>query len=201
LTHNYYFARAICIIIVGQLFDLFDGRMALKHGGTKYGPYFDDIADFVSFGLAPAYMIVQVGGSFAWFVSGAYVIGVAFRLVRFVTVDKNRTDLPDGIFNGLPSPAGALIVLGASLIATPGILWGLTIVSIGLMVSHIQCAHFGRVILKQIPKPLFFVISASIIIMLAYIFKTKNVEIFGYMILSSVLIYMVVGKQFFINKM
>ncbi|MCK5664392.1 MAG: CDP-alcohol phosphatidyltransferase family protein, partial [Thiotrichaceae bacterium] len=201
LTHNYYFARAICIIIVGQLFDLFDGRMALKHGGTKYGPYLDDIADFVSFGLAPAYMIVQVGGSFAWFVSGAYVIGVAFRLVRFVTVDKNRTDLPDGVFNGLPSPAGALIVLGASLIATPGILWGLTSVSIGLMVSHIQCAHFGRIILKQIPKPLFFVISASIIITLAYIFKTKNVEVFGYMILSSVLIYMVVGKQFFLNKM
>jgi len=201
LTHNYYFARAICIIIVGQLFDLFDGRMALKHGGTKYGPYFDDIADFVSFGLAPAYMIVQAGGSIAWFISGAYVTGVAFRLVRFVTVDKNRTDLPDGIFNGLPSPAGALIVLGAALIATPGILWGFTGLSIGLMVSHIQFAHFGRVILKQIPKPLFFVISASIIITLAYIFKTKNVEIFGYMILSSVLIYMVVGRKFFPNKL
>ena len=35
-------------------------------------------------------------------------------------VDKKRTDLPDGVFNGLPSPAGALVVLGASLVVPPG---------------------------------------------------------------------------------
>ncbi|MCP4673654.1 MAG: phosphatidylserine synthase [Desulfobacula sp.] len=195
LTHNHYFTWAICIIIIGQLFDLFDGRMALKHGGTKYGPYLDDIADFVSFGLAPAYVIVQIGGSLAWFVSGFFIIGVAFRLIRFILVDKKRSDLPEGIFNGLPSPAGALIVLGASLIATPGILWGMTCVAIVLMVSHIRFAHFGRVILKHIPKPLFFMISASIIIILSFIFKTKNVEMFGYLILSSILLYMLAGRK------
>ena len=195
LTHNHFFAKAICIIIVGQLFDLFDGRMALKHGGTKYGPYLDDIADFVSFGLAPAYVIVQIGGSLAWFVGGIFIIGVAFRLIRFIAVDKTRTNLPEGIFNGLPSPAGALIVLGASLIATPGILWGLTSVSVGLMVSHIRFVHFGRVILKKIPKPIFFLISASVIIALAFIFKTKNVQMFGYLILGSVITYMIAGRK------
>ncbi|OQY51131.1 MAG: phosphatidylserine synthase [Desulfobacteraceae bacterium 4572_89] len=195
LTHNLFFARAICIIIIGQLFDLFDGRMALKHGGTKYGPYMDDIADFVSFGLAPAYVIVKTGGSMAWFVGSIFIMGVAFRLFRFVAKDKNRTDLPEGVFNGLPSPAGALIVLGASLIATPGILWILTSVSVGLMVSHIRFAHFGRVILKQIPKPVFFVISAAIIITLSYIFKTKDIQMFGYLMLGSVLVYMVVGRK------
>ncbi len=195
LTHQHYFARAICIIIIGQLFDLFDGRMALKHGGTKYGPYLDDIADFVSFGLAPAYVIVQISGSLAWVVGGFYIIGVAFRLIRFVAIDKKRTDLPEGIFNGLPSPAGALIVLGASLIATPEILWGLTGVSVGLMMSHIRFAHFGRVILKQIPKPIFFLISASIIITLSFIFKTKDVQMFGYLILGSISVYIIVGRK------
>jgi len=195
LTHHHYFAWAICIIIVGQLFDLFDGRMALKHGGTKYGPYLDDIADFVSFGLAPAYVIVQKDGLFAWFVGGVFIIGVAFRLIRFIAIDKNRNDLPDGIFNGLPSPAGALIVLGAALIAPPGILWMLTGVSVGLMASHIRFAHFGRVILNKIPKPFFFLISASIIIILSYIFKTKNIQMFGYLILSSVFLYMVIGRK------
>jgi len=195
LTYNRCFAWAICIIIIGQLFDLFDGRMALKHGGTKYGPYLDDIADFVSFGLAPAYVIVQKGGSLAWYVGGLFILGVAFRLVRFVSIDKKRTDLPEGIFNGLPSPAGALIVLGASLIATPGILWGMTCVSVGLMASHIRFAHFGRVILKQIPKPVFFIISASIILMLSFILKTKNVQMFGYLILGSVLVYMIAGRK------
>ncbi|MCK5836779.1 MAG: CDP-alcohol phosphatidyltransferase family protein [Desulfobacula sp.] len=195
LTFNLLFARAICIIIIGQLFDLFDGRMALKHGGTKYGPYMDDIADFVSFGLAPAYVIVQTGGSMAWFVGCVFILGVAFRLFRFVARDKKRTDLPEGIFNGLPSPAGALIVLGAALIATPGILWVLTSVSVGLMASHIRFAHFGRVILKHIPKPVFFLISAAIIVTLSYIFKTKDIHMFGYLILSSVLVYMVVGRK------
>jgi len=195
LTHHHYFAKAICIIIVGQLFDLFDGRMALKHGGTRYGPYLDDIADFVSFGLAPAYVIVQKGDSLAWFAGGIFIIGVAFRLIRFVTTDKSRTDLPGGIFNGFPSPAGALIVLGASLIATPAILWIFTFVSVGLMVSHIRFAHFGKVILKQIPKPVFFLISASIIIMLAFILKTKNVQMFGYLILGSVILYMIAGRK------
>ncbi|WP_299981202.1 CDP-alcohol phosphatidyltransferase family protein [Desulfobacula sp.] len=195
LTHHHHFAWAICIIITGQLFDLFDGRMALKHGGTKYGPYLDDIADFVSFGLAPAYVIVQIGGSLAWVVGGVFIIGVAFRLIRFIAMDKTRTDLPEGIFNGLPSPAGALIVLGASLIATPGILWGLTSVSVSLMVSHIRFVHFGRVILKQIPKPVFFLISSAIILILSFIFKTKNAEMFGYLILGSVLVYMIAGRR------
>jgi len=195
LTHHHYFAWAICIIIIGQLFDLFDGRMALKHGGTKYGPYLDDIADFVSFGLAPAYVIIQTGGSLAWFISVIFVIGVAFRLFRFIAMDKNRTDLPEGIFNGLPSPAGALIVLGASLIATPGVLWVLTTFSVFLMVSHIRFAHFGRVILKKIPKPVFFLISAAVTIALSFIFKTKNVQIFGYLILTSVFVYIVAGRK------
>ncbi len=195
LTYYHYFAWAICIIIIGQLFDLFDGRMALKHGGTKYGPYLDDIADFVSFGLAPAYVIVQIGGSLALVVGVFFIIGVAFRLIRFIVVDKKLTDQPDGIFNGLPSPAGALIVLGASLIVTPPVLWGLTCVSVGLMVSHIRFAHLGRVILNKIPKPLFFLISASIIVALSFIFKTKNIVMFGYLILGSVLIYMVAGRK------
>jgi CDP-diacylglycerol--serine O-phosphatidyltransferase len=195
LAWHHYFAWAICIIIIGQLFDLFDGRMALKHGGTRYGPYLDDIADFVSFGIAPAYIIFQKGGSPAWIIAGIYVAGVAFRLVRFVAIDKHRNDLPEGIFNGLPSPAGALIVLGASLVAPPAVLWGVTGLSVGLMVTHIRFAHFGRVIIRQIPKPVFFMISASIVMTLSFIFKTRNIQMFGYLILCAVLIYMIAGRK------
>ncbi|WP_136806930.1 CDP-alcohol phosphatidyltransferase family protein [Desulfosediminicola flagellatus] len=195
LTHELRFGYAICVIIVGQLFDLFDGRMAEKHGGTKYGPYLDDIADFVSFGLAPAYVIYQSGGTLAWLFGLIFIAAVAYRLIRFVTVDKLRTDLPDGIFNGLPSPAGALIVLGAALVMPPHFLAAVAIISSGLMISHIRFAHFGRIILKQIPRPLFFLISSTIIVALVFVLKTKNVQMFGYLILSSVIIYMVIGHK------
>jgi CDP-diacylglycerol---serine O-phosphatidyltransferase len=195
LTYNGFFARAIIIIIVGQLFDLFDGRMAEKHGGTKYGPYLDDIADFVSFGLAPAYVMVRTGGTISWLVAAVYIAGVAFRLVRFVMVDKKRTDLPDGVFNGLPSPAGALVVLGAALVAPPHILWGVACISVGLMVSKIRFAHFGRIILKKVPKPLFFMACAMIIVLISFVLKTRSVEMFGYFILASVVLYMFIGRK------
>ncbi len=195
LTYHHHVALAIFAIIVGQLFDLFDGRMAEKHGGTKYGPYLDDVADFVSFGLSPAYVIWMSGGPLAWIFSLIYFSGVAFRLIRFVVVDKKRTDLPYGIFNGLPSPAGALVVLGAALVVPANYLWMVAILSVGLMVSHVRFAHFGRVILKQIPKPLFFLASAAIILAIAFIIKTRNVQMFGFLILSAVLLYMIAGRK------
>ncbi len=194
LTYEKRFAWAILVIIIGQLFDLFDGRMAEKHGGTKYGPYLDDIADFVSFGLAPAYVIAQSGGTWRWYVGVIFLTGVAYRLIRFVAVDKKRTDLPDGVFNGLPSPAGALIVLGAALVVPPTYLWGFAFFSVTIMVSHIHFAHFGRIILKQLPRPLFFLLSATIIVIIAYLLKSKNVTMFGYLILVSVFSYMIAGR-------
>ncbi|WP_028584358.1 CDP-alcohol phosphatidyltransferase family protein [Desulfogranum mediterraneum] len=195
LTHHQHFAGAILVIIVGQLFDLFDGRMAEIHGGTKYGPYLDDIADFVSFGLAPAYVIVRSGGTMAPFFAVIFFVAVAYRLVRFVVVDKKRSDLPEGVFCGLPSPAGALLVLGASLTFDPDLIWVITSLSVGLMVSHLRFAHFGRVILKQLPKPLFFLASATLVVTIAYVLKAKNVHMFGVLILCSVILYMVAGRK------
>ncbi len=196
LTHNRHFAWAILAIIVGQLFDLFDGRMAEKHGGTKYGPYLDDIADFVSFGLSPAYVIALSAGSWiSWTFGLIYLSGVAYRLIRFVAVDKKRTDLPYGIFNGLPSPAGALVVLGAALVVPAEYLWLVALFSVAIMVSHVRFAHFGRVILKQIPRPLFFLTCATLVLVIAFIIKTKSVQMFGYLILLAVLSYMVAGRK------
>ncbi len=190
------FAMAICVIIIGQLFDLFDGRMAELHGGTKYGPYLDDIADFVSFGLAPAYMIIAKGGH--WYsiaVATVFVAAVAYRLYRFVTVDKKRDDLPEGIFNGLPSPAGALIVLGATL-AIPSFLPLIALISSLLMVSHLRFAHFGRVIVKQLPKPFFFALSAALVVVIALLLKTKSATLFGILILGFAALYVIVGRKF-----
>lgn len=197
LTYKFYFAWAICVIIMGQLFDLFDGRMADKHGGTKYGPLMDDVADFVSFGLAPAYMVLKSGGSYAWLFAVIYVAAVAYRLIRFVLVDKKRDDLPPGVFNGLPSPAGALVVLGGALVAPPTLLWVITSISAVLMASTMQFAHFGRLIVKKTPRPIFYLMCSIQVVILAFVFKTQNVELFGYIILASMLLYMVIGRRMF----
>ncbi|MDR3089220.1 MAG: CDP-alcohol phosphatidyltransferase family protein [Desulfobulbaceae bacterium] len=199
MTSQGRYASAVCLIIIGQLFDLFDGRMAEKHGGTCCGPYLDDIADFVSFGFAPAYMIILRGGALAWLFSLIFLVAVAYRLIRFVRVDKYRTDLPFGIFNGLPSPAGALLVLGCVLVS-PALLplwflWLAAAIAAFLMVSHIQFAHFGRILLKKVPRPIFFSLAAAIIVILSFIFKTKSVGMFAALILVSVSIYMIYGRK------
>ena len=195
------FASAVCLIIVGQLFDLFDGRMAEKHGGTWCGPYLDDIADFVSFGFAPAYMIILRGGLLSWLFSLLFLIAVAYRLVRFVKVDKYRSDLPCGIFNGMPSPAGALLVLGFVLISRVWLPWSLWLLWLAaacasfLMISHIRFAHFGRILLKKVPRPVFFALAAAIIVILAFIFKTKSIGMFAALILVAVSVYMIYGRK------
>jgi len=195
LTYHGFFGRAVIVIIMGQLFDLFDGRMAEKHGGTKYGPYLDDVADFVSFGIAPAYMLLKIGESFwAWVFALVYMTAVAFRLIRFLFVDKKRTDLPPGIFNGLPCPAGALLLVGAILLLPASYVWPVVLLTAGLMVGTLRFAHLGRLILKQVPKPLFYTISAAIIVIISFVLKTRNGELFGGVILGSVLIYMVIGR-------
>jgi len=181
--------------MTGQIFDLFDGRMAEKHGGTNAGPYLDDIADFVSFGICPAYIISLSDGTYALLLAYCFIIGVAYRLIRFVVIDKKRGDLPSGIFNGLPSPAGALIVLGSALFFNPLWLSLATLLSIGLMVSHVRFAHFGRMVIKKVPKPIFFMLGATMIIILVYITKTKSVILFSYFILSLVTVYMLVGRK------
>ena len=199
MAYQGHFASAVCLIIIGQLFDLFDGRMAEKHGGTWCGPYLDDIADFVSFGFAPAYMIILRGGVLSWLFSLLFLIAVAYRLVRFVTVDKYRSDLPCGVFNGLPSPAGALLALGFILISPSWLpVWLLWLAAAGsafLMVSHIQFAHFGRILLKKVPRPVFFSLASAIIVILAFIFKTKSIGMFAALILVSVTVYMIYGRK------
>jgi len=199
LAYQHRFAWATSIIIVGQLFDLFDGRMAEQHGGTKYGPYLDDIADFVSFGLAPAYIMILSGGRWSIPFALLFFCGVAFRLIRFVVVDKKRTDIPKGVFNGLPSPAGALIVLGAALIVPPDYLWFVAAISVGLMVSHVRFSHFGRVILKEVPRPIFFVASAAMIVIIALLLKTKSVQMYGGLILASVCLYLFMGRKWLLK--
>jgi CDP-diacylglycerol--serine O-phosphatidyltransferase len=200
LANSGHLVWAIIAIMTGQIFDLFDGRMAEKHGGTKVGPYLDDIADFVSFGISTANIIYLYGGKHSLIIAYYFAIGVAYRLIRFVMVDKKKKDLPHGIFNGLPSPAGALIVLGSALFFNPAWLSLATVLSIGLMVSHVRFAHFGRMVLKKVPKPIFFTLGAIMIIILVYITKTKSVTLFGYFILLSVTAYMLVGRKMALNS-
>jgi len=190
-------------ILAGQIFDLFDGRIADKHGGTKFGPWLDDIADLVSFGLCPGLLILMQGNlRFPSFILGSlYFLAVGFRLWRFLTRDKYDKTLPSGIFNGLPSPAGAMVVLGACLFwQNFWIAWIIIFIVSYLLVSHIRFVHFGRVILKQLPRSLRVIFGFMIVFIIAYLIKARNPELMGAILLIFFLIYVITGNNRFAGK-
>ena len=150
--------RAFILVFVGQFFDLFDGRLARKFGSTRYGAMFDDIADGTSFGLAIGFLIVyQLNWTpLAWAIGGLYFICVVYRLIRFL---KPTVKLPPGIFQGYPSPGGAMLA-GASVLVFgregrldfPEIAMVLVIISALLMISSIPYRHFGQRIWPSLPN-------------------------------------------------
>lgn len=202
LFQGRYVLTAIAIL-TGQIFDLFDGRIAEKHGGTKFGPWLDDIADMVSFGLCPGLLILMRGGMKvpSLFFGVLYLLAVGFRLWRFLVRDKHDRTLPAGIFNGLPSPAGAMVVLGACLFwQKVWISWIVVLIISFLLVSHIQFLHFGRVILYRISRPIKVVLGFIIVFVIAYLIKVRDPQMLGAILLLSFMIYIVIGNNRFAGK-
>src|ERR1043165_3520232 len=84
--------HALFFILLACIFDLLDGRLA-RMGGSEspFGREFDSLADVVSFGVAPAFLVhrivlkdVFVGHpEIGWFLASVYVICGALRLARF----------------------------------------------------------------------------------------------------------------------
>src|SRR6266446_5519118 len=83
---------ALGFILLACIFDLFDGRVARMGGvDSPFGREFDSLADLISFGAAPAFLVhrivllyVFVGHpQFGWFIASIYLICGAFRLARF----------------------------------------------------------------------------------------------------------------------
>lgn len=183
-------------IIIGQVLDLLDGRAALKWGSTPLGVILDDIADFVSFGLATGYLIFAQSGRNPWFilVGAAYVASVSFRLYRYTKVDSFDTTLPANTFNGLPSPAGATLVIGVSLTwqQWPAVLAG-TVISSMLMVSHVRFSHFGRGILKGKGQILLLSFGLVFIAIASQALKYQEDQLLGATLLFFLAPYLVIG--------
>lgn len=120
------FVWALAFIVLGAVFDFFDGMAARLLGvASPMGLQMDSLADDITFGLAPATMVFtfmkQLTASFYYlpfadilpYVAFFIAVFSAVRLAKF-NIDKRQTTS----FMGLPTPANALF--WASLIAGAG---------------------------------------------------------------------------------
>ena len=110
------FEFAIIAIILAAIIDGLDGRIArLIKGTSKVGKELDSLTDMISFGVAPAFIMyfwsLSALGRFGWLLCLIYVICVALRLARFNVNSNQAPSWKDNFFEGVPSPAGAILVL------------------------------------------------------------------------------------------
>lgn len=124
---------AACLIFIGMLFDAIDGRIARMTGQTsRFGGQLDSMADMVTFGVAPAFIIIQLVGIGTPFfgvdradnyfdravlvIAGIYVACTGLRLARYnVETDESAHDAYMH-FKGLPSPGAAGTVASIVLV-------------------------------------------------------------------------------------
>ena len=119
------FEFAIIAIIFAALIDGLDGRIArLIKGTSKVGKELDSLTDMISFGVAPAFIMyfwkLNTLERFGWLLCLIYVICVALRLARFNINSNQEPSWKDNFFEGVPSPAGAILVLTPLIISISG---------------------------------------------------------------------------------
>ncbi len=115
---------ALFLILLACIFDLFDGRVA-RFGGqdSPFGREFDSLADLVSFGAAPAFLVHRVvlrdvfvdHSDIGWFIASVYLICGAFRLARFNCLAMQVESGGGKDFLGFPIPAAAGTVASITL--------------------------------------------------------------------------------------
>ena len=110
------FELSIIAILVAAIIDGLDGRIArLIKGTSQVGKELDSLTDVISFGVAPAFIMyfwsLNQLGRIGWLICLIYVVCVALRLARFNVSSNADPSWRDNFFEGIPSPAGGVLVL------------------------------------------------------------------------------------------
>lgn len=182
--------RAVLFILAAAVLDGLDGRLArLLKGTSRFGAELDSLADFVSFGVAPAIVLYLFGlheiTSIGWIVALVFAMACALRLARFNVMldDPSRPDWQKNFFTGIPAPAGALAALlpiylhlvGLPLPAGASIVEAVYVLFIAfMMVSRIP-TYAGKTLGSRVPRewviPLLLAVALFVALLLSYTFQ------------------------------
>ena len=118
---------AAILIFAGMLLDAVDGHVArLAGSSSEFGAQLDSLCDLVTFGVAPAFLLVKMCPRFeffhpdaVWIIAASFACCAALRLARFNVENDEEDHLK---FSGLPSPGAAGAVAGFAIMFYT--LWG-----------------------------------------------------------------------------
>ena len=193
------FELAIIAILFAALIDGLDGRIArLIKGTSKVGKELDSLTDMISFGVAPAFIMyfwkLDTLGRFGWLLCLVYVICVALRLARFNVNSNQEPSWRDNFFEGVPSPAGGILVLIPLIISLSGfnfiqLNYNLMVPIFFIATSFLLISKFPSYSFKKIVIPrkttifLLFGIVLFFGLLLIYTFNVITISVLVYLIL------------------
>ncbi len=111
------FSFAVLFIVIAAILDGLDGRVARMIKGTsEFGKELDSLTDFVSFGIAPVFIIyfweLNKFGRIGWLIVLLFSVCCVLRLARFnLTKFDENEEWKMNFFQGIPSPAGGCLIL------------------------------------------------------------------------------------------
>jgi CDP-diacylglycerol--serine O-phosphatidyltransferase len=150
------------LILAAFACDFFDGRVArIARRESPFGREFDSLADIVSFGVAPAFLVYQIVlyqfDRTGWLIAAMYLVCGGIRLARFNVLTNLGGAKSKGEFIGLPIPSGAALVVSMTLLMmwllgherelgwSRWVLLGLMVLVSILMVSNVRYPTFKNV--------------------------------------------------------
>ena len=162
LDTNY--TMAIIAIAFAAILDTLDGRVArLIKGTSKVGKELDSLTDVISFGVAPSFVMyfwtINEIGKIGWLLILIYTVCCALRLASFnLTAIEETESWKINFFEGVPTPAGAGLVLLPLVLSLSGlvqfenyaILGSITILTTSiLMVSKLPTYSLKRILIPR----------------------------------------------------
>ena len=207
------FKLSIVAIIFAAVIDGLDGRIArLIKGTSKVGKELDSLTDVISFGVAPSFIMyfwsLNNLGKFGWLLCLIYVVCVALRLARFNVSSNEEPSWRDNFFEGVPSPAGGILVLMPLIFSLSGfdfliISYNILVPVFFISVSFLLISKFPTYSLKKIIIPrsmtVFLLFGIVLFFGLLLIYPFKVITISGFIYLSlipiSFLHYRKINKQ------
>ena len=186
------YGLAIIAIVFAAVIDGLDGRIArLIRGTSKVGKELDSLTDVISFGVAPAFIMffwsLNTLGKFGWLLCLIYVVCVALRLARFNVNSNEEPSWRDNFFEGIPSPAGGILVLMPLIYSLSGfeifnVNYNIVVPFFFIIISILLISKFPTYSLKKIIVPrtmtifLLFTIVLYFGLLLIYTFKVMIVS-------------------------
>ena len=201
---------AVILILFAAILDALDGRIArLIKGTSEFGKELDSLTDFVSFGIAPVLILyfwdLNKYGKLGWAIALIFSVCCVLRLARFnLNKIEAQEEWKRNFFEGVPSPAGGLLILTPLIYELSELNFNfdiktitpyLTIIIAFLLVSKIPTLSLKKISISS--KATVFLLLTIGIIFIALLFYTfETLLVFSFIYFFSIPVSYYIYKKY-----